>query len=99
RVGEEILIMRALRCTVGDDKGSLAAAAGATTALRVVGRRWRYVAHVHDIHRRDVDAQLHGWRTEKRRQEAVIFTQLAQTVGVLGQFLAILGFESEATFS
>ena len=53
---------------VGEHERGLAAAAGATAALRVVGRRGRHVAQVDGVERRDVDAELH--RRASRRGPA-----------------------------
>ena len=90
RVAEEVLVVRALRRAVGENERRLAAAAGATAALRVVGRRRRDVAQVDGVQRRDVDAELHRRRAEEHRQEAVGLAELAEVLLVGGQLLALL---------
>jgi hypothetical protein len=80
---KKILIMRAADCAVSEDERGLAAAPGASAALRVVGwRRW-HVAHINDIELRDVHAKFHRRRTVKEGQFSsaeLLFALFAQFV-------------------
>src|SRR5665811_1856486 len=65
---EKVLVVRAPSRTVGVDERWLPAPAGATAALRVVGRRGRDVAHVDHVQLGDVHSQLHGGGAEEDGQ-------------------------------
>ena len=83
---EEILVVRAAERAVGEHQSGLAAATGATAALRVVGRRGRDVAQIDRIQILDVDAQLHRRRTEQDGQfggAKIVFALHAKLAGHL----------------
>src|SRR5690348_9651070 len=71
----------------GDYQGRLPAAARAPAALSIISGCRRYVAHMHDRQVLDVDAQLHGRRTEQDWQLAGIEMLLAQ-LSPVGAYLA-----------
>ena len=66
---EEILVVRRLSSAIGHDDGGLPGAAGTAGALGIIRRRRRHVSQIDGIKRRDVDAKLHGRRTEQGRQK------------------------------
>ena len=59
-VAEVILVMGRLACAIGDDQGGLPGSTCAATALCVVGRGGRHVAHVDGVEGGNVHPQLHG---------------------------------------
>ena len=61
REAEEMLVVRVALGAVGDDERGLPGTPGASTALRIVGRGGRNIAHAHGIQLGNVHAQLHGW--------------------------------------
>ena len=65
---EVVLVVRAAARAVRVHQRRLAATAGPSAALRIVGRGRRHVAHVDHVQLRNVDAQLHRRRTEQQRQ-------------------------------
>ena len=71
RLTVEVLIVRAASGAVGEYHGRLPASAGASAALRVVGRRRRNVAQIDQVQLLDVDAQFHRRRAEHERKLAV----------------------------
>ena len=68
RALEEVLVVRTAGRAVGGDESGLAAAAGASAALGIVGRcRW-HVAQAHGVELRDIDAKFHRRRAVEQRQ-------------------------------
>ncbi len=78
RITEEVLIVRTLRCAIGDDERGLSGASGAAAALRVIGGRGRNVAQINRVERADIDAQFHRRRAEQDRQPLKGFACLFQ---------------------
>ena len=64
---EEVLVVRAAGGAVRDHDSRLAAPAGATGALGVVGRGGGNIAKIDGVEIGDVDAELHRRRTEHER--------------------------------
>ena len=95
---EEILVVRRLGRAVGDNDSSLAGPTRTTRALRVVCRGRRHVAEIHCIERGNIDPQLHGGRTEKRRQELEWFTRELDFGGVFLEEFYIIRLVAEAPF-
>ena len=88
---EKVLVVRTAEGAVGEDQRGLAAATGATAALRIVGGRGRDVAQVDGIQILDVNAQLHGGRAEqdgKLGGAKILLALHAQIGGDLGGVFA-----------
>src|SRR5918992_968399 len=99
RLTKEILVMRALSGAVGDDKCGLPATSRTSAPLRIVGGRRRHVAHVDDVHRRDVDAELHGRRAEERGQKTTVLAHFFQLIRLVLEGLPIVWTEAEASLA
>jgi len=95
-VPEEVLVVRALRRAVGEDESGLAATAGATASLRVVGGCGRNVAQVDGVEGGDVDAEFHRRGAEEDGEEAVRLADLAQVLLVGGEVRLLFGAVAEA---
>ena len=98
RAFEVILVVRALCRAISDDQGRLARPTRPAGSLRIVGRSRRHVAQVNRVQCRNVDAELHRRRTEKRRQRNSGLADLAHHVLCLGQTILILQTPAESPF-
>jgi len=56
---EKILVVAVYGTTVGEYQPRLSLASGATTALRIIGRRGGHIAHVDEVKVGDVHAKFH----------------------------------------
>ena len=92
---EEILIVRTLGRAVGHNQRRLPAPAGTPAALGVIGWCRGHVTQIHDVHRRNIDTQLHCGRAEERGQKSAVFPQLLQPFRLFGKGFLVIRPRSE----
>ena len=83
RMAKEVLVVRALGCTVGENQGRLPAATSSAAALCVVRGRGRDVVQIHGVQGGNIHPQLHGRGTDQSRQRSRPLPRLAQLVAVV----------------
>ena len=66
---EKVLVVRRLGGAIGHDDGGLTRTARPAGALSIIRRRRGHISQIDGIERRDVDAKLHGRRTEQGGQK------------------------------
>ncbi len=86
---EKVLVVAVQRPAVGDDEPGLSLATRTAAALRIVGRRGRHVAQVHEIQIGDVHPELHGGRAH----------EIGKPAAELGFFAAIVVVPAEAALA
>ena len=96
---EVILVVRTLCRAVGQNQRRLAGSSSPPRALSIIGWRGRHVAQIHRIECRDIDAELHGRRAEKNRQEYLGLPGLSQLLLLFRQFGAVLLAPAKAPFA
>ena len=96
-ITEVVLVVGALRRTVGEGKRGLSAPSGPATALGIVRRGRRNVPEVYGVERRDVDTEFHRRRTEEDRQEPAAFAEVPQG-RIVREFLALPVAKPEPLF-
>ena len=99
RIGEEVLIVGAFCCAVGEDQCRHATTSGTPAALRVVGWCGRHIAQIDGIERRNIDAQFHGRRTKQHRQETVVLADFGELGGAISQCVLFRITEAETHFA
>src|SRR6266496_4836095 len=93
---EVMLIVWALRGTVGDHKRRLTRAPSPTRALSIVCRSRGHVPQIDSIQRGDINTQLHCWRAKEHGQEDRRLTDLAELVPAICHLFLIVVVPPEA---